>query len=156
MDCWWADSRRRIHEYRQMIVKPNQFETMGWTFPKPDERIERQALLSEARKLREKTGAPVVVTRGESGLLVSDPQWTEVPGVRVPGKIDSTGAGDSASAGMVASLCAGANLSEAAVVGNLVASVTIEQLATTGVARPEQLPARLERWQQQSEKDPTR
>ncbi len=147
---FWADSRRRIHDYRQVIIKPNQFETVGREFPMPDEEIELERLLPAARKLREQTGAPVVVTRGALGMLVSDPEWTEVPGVRVAGETDPTGAGDSASAGMVTSLCAGAELAEAAVVANLVASITIEQLATTGVARPDQLPERLKQWQQQS------
>jgi rfaE bifunctional protein kinase chain/domain len=146
---FWADSRRRIHDYRQVIIKPNQFEAVGREFPLPDEEIALEALLPSAQELREKAGAPVVITRGARGMLVSDPQWTEVPGVRVSGATDPTGAGDSVSAGMVTSLCAGAELAEAAVVANLVASITIEQLATTGVARPDQLPGRLERWQQQ-------
>lgn len=151
---FWADSRRRIHDFRQVIIKPNQFEVMSREFPMPGEEIELQALLAAARGLREKAGAPVVITRGALGMLVSDPQWTEVPGFQVTGETDPTGAGDSASAGMVTSLCAGADLAEAAVVANLVASVTIEQLATTGVARPDQLPGRLELWlQQQSNKE---
>ena len=39
----------------------------------------------------------------------------------------------------------------AAVVGALVASITVQQIATTGVARPEQLPERLELWRRQVE-----
>jgi rfaE bifunctional protein kinase chain/domain len=150
---FWADSRRRIHTYRQVIIKPNQFEAVGREFPLPDEEVALETLLPAAGRLRQKTGAPVVVTRGALGMLVSDPEWTQVPGVRITGETDPTGAGDSVSAGMVTSLCAGAELAEAAVVANLVASVTIEQLATTGVARPDQLPDRLDRWQQQSEKE---
>ena len=76
-------------------------------------------------------------------MLVSDPQPILVPGVRVEGPTDPTGAGDSATAGAVLALAAGAALPEAALVGNLVASITVEQLATTGTASPEQLPPRL-------------
>jgi sugar/nucleoside kinase (ribokinase family) len=79
-------------------------------------------------------------------MLVSDPVPTLVPGVRVEGPIDPTGAGDSATAGTVLALATGATLPEAAVVGNLVASITVQQLATTGVARPEELSARLALW----------
>ena len=50
---------------------------------------------------------------------------------------------------MVMALCAGAELPEAAIVSNLVASVTVQQLATTGVARPDQLPDQLALWQKQ-------
>jgi len=144
-----ADSRRRIHDFRQVIIKPNQFETVGREFPLPDEEVELESLLAAAQVLRQKVESPVVITRGSLGMLVSDPQWTQVPGVRVTGETDPTGAGDSASAGMITCLCAGAELAEAAVVANLVASITIQQLATTGVARPDQLPGQLEQWQQQ-------
>lgn len=41
---------------------------------------------------------------------------------------------------------AGAKLPEAALVGNLVASITVEQPATSGTARPDQLPQRLQMW----------
>ena len=71
--------------------------------------------------------------------------------MRVDGPIDTTGAGDSATAGAVLALASGATLAEAALVGNLVASITIQQLATTGTARPRQLPARLEMWQKTAE-----
>jgi sugar/nucleoside kinase (ribokinase family) len=84
-------------------------------------------------------------------MVVSDPQWTVVPGVPVHGPIDPTGAGDSASAGTVLALCAGADLPQAAIVGNLVASITVQQIATTGTARPDQLPPRLRRWHQHLE-----
>jgi sugar/nucleoside kinase (ribokinase family) len=84
-------------------------------------------------------------------MVVSDPEWTLVPGVRVADPIDPTGAGDSASAGAVLGLCAGAELPEAALLGNLVASITVQQIATTGVARPEQLVPRLRLWQQQQD-----
>jgi sugar/nucleoside kinase (ribokinase family) len=67
----------------------------------------------------------------------------------VEGPIDSTGAGDSATAGAVSALAAGATLPEAALVGNLVASITVQQLATTGTAQPEELVPRLAIWQAQ-------
>ena len=82
-------------------------------------------------------------------VTITDPEMTIVPGVRVEGPIDETGAGDSATAGAVLALASGATLPEAALIGNLVASITIQQLATTGTARPEQLPERLEMWQRQ-------
>ena len=82
-------------------------------------------------------------------MVVSDPAWTRIPGVRIEGEIDPTGAGDSATAGAVLALCTGATLPEAALIGNLVASITIQQIGTTGVARPDQLPGRLQMWQSQ-------
>ena len=82
-------------------------------------------------------------------MLVSDPELTRVPGVKLEGPIDSTGAGDSATAGTVSALAVGATLPEAALLGNLVASITVQQLATTGTASPRQLLPRLAMWQAQ-------
>ncbi len=149
---FWADSRRRIREFSQVIIKPNQFEAVGKSDPLPGEEVPPDALRKAAQQMREQTGAPVVVTRGAAGMLVSDPQWTLVPGVRVQGEIDPTGAGDSATAGAVLALCAGAELPEAALIGNLVASVTIQQIGTTGVAHADQLPAQLQQWHEQVQK----
>lgn len=145
---FWADSRRRIRQYRHVIIKPNQFEAVGHDFPKPGDEIPEADLLRAAERLRADSGVPVFITLGPKGMLASDP-WTRVPGVNLEGEIDPTGAGDSASAGAVLALCAGATPPEAAVVANLVASITVQQLGTTGVARPEQLPERLALWQRQ-------
>ncbi len=136
-----------------MTIKPNQFEAVAWESPPPDARVELAPLEAAMLALRAATGAPICVTRGAAGMLVSDPEPTLVPGVRVAGPIDTTGAGDSATAGAVAALAVGATLAEAALVGNLVASITIQQLATTGTARPEELPPRLALWREQQEKE---
>jgi sugar/nucleoside kinase (ribokinase family) len=46
--------------------------------------------------------------------------------------------------GLVAALCAGGTLAEAALVGNLAASLTIQQLGETGTATRAQILARFE------------
>lgn len=143
---FWADSRRRIRQFRGLIIKPNQFEAVGRENPLPGDHVELGELAEAVRRLRAQTGAPICATRGAEGMLVSDPAMTVVPGVRLEGPIDPTGAGDSATAGAVLALAAGAELPEAALVGNLVASITVEQLATTGTARPGQLSERLRMW----------
>lgn len=152
---FWADSRMRIRQFRGLAIKPNQFEAIGQENPPQGERVAPELLLAAMAALRRDAGAPVCITRGAAGMLVSDPEPIEVPGVRVEGPIDPTGAGDSATAGAVLALAAGANLPEAALIGNLVASITVEQLATTGTARPDQLPSRLEMWQSQRHNSPT-
>jgi bifunctional ADP-heptose synthase (sugar kinase/adenylyltransferase) len=146
---FWADSRKHVREFQNMIIKANQFEAVGHANPRPGELIDLNRMKLELPRLRAMTQAAVCVTLGERGLMVSDPVPTFVPAVRVDGPIDPTGAGDSVTAGMVLSLLSGATMPEAALVGNLVASLTVQQLATTGVARPEELPPRLEIWRQQ-------
>jgi sugar/nucleoside kinase (ribokinase family) len=143
---FWADSRCRIRRFRKVIIKPNQLEAVGITTQLPGQEINIERLCDAIGQLRRETGAPICVTRGAAGMLVSDPQPTLVPGVRLQGPTDPTGAGDSATAGAVLALAAGASLPEAALLGNLVASITVQQLATTGTASPEQLPPRLEMW----------
>lgn len=141
---FWADSRRRIREFRNVIIKPNEFEAVGNEDPRPGDTVDVEELRAAVSQLRANTGAPLFITRGDAGMFVSDPQWTAVPGVRLTGETDTTGAGDSATAGCVLALCAGASYVEAAVIGNLVASITVQQLATTGTARPDELPPRLQ------------
>jgi rfaE bifunctional protein kinase chain/domain len=146
---FFADSRRNIGLFNHITIKPNQFEVIAREYPLPGDEVTLEELRPALEQLRTRIEAPVCATRGELGMVVSDPQWTLVPGVRVEGPTDPTGAGDSASAGMTLALCAGAELPEAAVVANLVASITVGQLATTGVARPEQLATQLTRWHEQ-------
>ena len=145
---FWADSRRRIWDFRNVVTKPNQFEAARVENPLPDDRVDADQLTEAITVLRKETGASVFVTLGEKGMLVSDPEPTLVPGIRVEGPIDTTGAGDSATAGAVLALTSGATEAEAALVGNLVASITVQQLATTGTATPDQLLQRLDVWHQ--------
>lgn len=150
---FWVDSRRRIGEFRGVIIKPNQFEVIGRENPSPGDTVPLGDLAVAVRALCDRTGAPVFATRGEEGMVVSSPELTIVPGVRLEGPTDPTGAGDSATAGAVLALASGAEPAEAALVGNLVASITVEQLATTGTARPDELLPRLEMWRRQREAD---
>ena len=131
------------------ILKANQFEVAGRTNPQPGDTVPLAELKPALEQLQAANNAPVCATRGPEGMIVTDPEPTIVPGVQVDAPIDETGAGDSATAGGVLALSAGATLPEAALIGNLVASITIQHLATTGTANPEELPPRLDDWRRQ-------
>ncbi len=146
---FWVDSRRRINEFRGMTIKPNQFEAMGIDNPPPGQEVDIEELCRSVETLRAKTGAAIFATRGTEGMMVCDEEITLVPTVRVDGPTDPTGAGDSATSGAVLALAAGAQADEAALVGNLVASITVQQLATTGTASPAQVAERLQEWNKQ-------
>jgi len=75
-------------------------------------------------------------------VLFDETGATHLPAAKVDGPIDIVGAGDSTTAGIVSALCAGATHLEAGLIGNLVASITIQQIGTTGTATPEQIIAR--------------
>ena len=143
---FWADSRRYIRSFRNAIIKANQFEAVHRLNPKVGEIVSFEELKQVIPELRQRNQATVFVTCGERGILVSDPVLTLVPGITVTGSIDPTGAGDSASAGAVMALCSGAKPAEAALVANLVASVTVQQLGTTGTASPDQVRDALRFW----------
>lgn len=148
-----VDSRTHIHEFRKVIIKPNQFEAVGWAGPLPGDEVGEKELGEAMLRLRQINQAPVLVTCGPRGMMVSDPEPTLVRGVVLTGKLDITGAGDSSSAGAVLALSSGATLAEAALVGNLVASITIQQLATTGTATRDQVLERLEFWLEQGKEE---
>ena len=144
---FWADSRRFIRRFRNVIIKPNPFELLGIRNPPPGTHVDDGKLLTEARDHRETHHTPMVVTRGADGMWVSDPEWTHVPGVPIDGPIDPTGAGDCSTGGAITALSAGASLVEAAIIANLVASITVQQIGKTGTARPEQLEAARVAWE---------
>jgi rfaE bifunctional protein kinase chain/domain len=135
-----ADSRQLIGLFRQVMIKPNQFEAaraLGSTSRRPPA---LRTSVAQAQALSRRSGRPVFLTLGERGMLVAHGNEVEhVEACRVEGPIDPVGAGDSTSAALVASLSAGAKLPEAARLANLVASITIQQLGTTGTASPAQI-----------------
>jgi rfaE bifunctional protein kinase chain/domain len=133
-----ADSRAHIADFRGLTIKPNRREAaLGLGL---DDEAEAQHLAPMGRQLAERNGRPVFITLGAEGILACDADTaTHVAGVPVSGPIDIVGAGDSATAGIVSALCAGATLAEAALFGNLVASITIQQIGTTGTATPGQV-----------------
>jgi rfaE bifunctional protein kinase chain/domain len=130
-----ADSRERIGLFRGVCLKPNQRECglavgTGTDVPEMVMHLCRQA------------GAAVFCTRGENGILLASLEGdapTEVPGYPVAGPIDAVGAGDSTSAGIICALASGQPHATAAAFGNLVASITVQQIGTTGTATPGQV-----------------
>ncbi len=144
----WADSRGDISRFRNVIVKPNSFEACraaGVEF-RGEPTLEQAREAGE--RLADRAQAPaVIVTVGAQGVVVitRDEPPVHVPAVPVVGEIDIVGAGDSFTAGMALALAVpGTSFPEAAIIGNLVASITIQQIGTTGTASPEQLMQRLE------------
>lgn len=148
---FWADSRQRINLFENIIVKPNEREAVYAEFPGYQGELSDDVVYQAGWKLSSRTGKPVFVTRASRGILVFDKDARyEVRAVRVEEPTDPTGAGDSATAGAVLALAAGASLSEAALMANLVASVTVKCLGMTGTAEPQDLPAQLALWHAQS------
>jgi len=143
---FYADSRKCISRFRNMIVKCNNHELL--------KALEQLGLPSKnvtleqaARAFRDRTHQPVYVTMGEKGMmLLEENNAVHIPAFKVDGPVDIVGAGDSASSAIVSSLCAGASPEEAGIIGNLASSITIRKLGTTGTASTEELIDRLENY----------
>ncbi len=139
-----ADSRSHIGLFRNVTVKVNREEAIR-AASTDSGRKGANCPDAAIRYLLERTGQPVFITLGPEGILCAEGEATQhVPGIPVPGPIDIVGAGDSVSAGIVSALCAGASCVNAARVGVLVSSITIQQIGTTGAASPEQVLQRFE------------
>lgn len=126
-----ADSRERIAKFHNVCIKPNQTEFIN------------------AKDQFVHLNRHVFITRGAEGMEILEPLNLKepqssivVPAYPVQGPIDICGAGDSCSAGIACAMVSGANPTEAAAFGNLVASITIQQIGTTGTASPQQVRSR--------------
>lgn len=127
-----ADSREQIHHFKNVSLKPNACEWSGVAKGVMERVLEQ--------------GPTVFVTRGENGITVRNgTQAVDIPAYPVTGPVDICGAGDSCSAGIVSAVMAGLTPEHAAAFGNLIASITIQQIGTTGTANPEQV---RRRWQE--------
>jgi rfaE bifunctional protein kinase chain/domain len=138
----FIDSRAHVGKFPCGTLKPNLPECLRAVGLPAD--AGDTAARGAAVEISRRSGRPLFCTLGEKGMLVVRPQGdpVAVPGFPVSGPIDVVGAGDSATSGIVAALLSGATDLEAATVGNLVASITVQQIGTTGTASPAQVVAR--------------
>jgi len=143
-----VDSREFLGHFRGVILKANLSEAMraaGLSGSADEYAVDRAERCG--RILCKRAGRPVVITLGSEGIyLLERPEQAGVlvPAVPVQAPIDIVGAGDSVNAAVGAALCAGATLEEAGFLGNLVASVVIQQIGVTGTARPAQVLAQFQ------------
>jgi bifunctional ADP-heptose synthase (sugar kinase/adenylyltransferase) len=137
-----ADSREQIGLFRNVCVKPNTMELLKAT------RAAGNAKEQEGVRLAEQIRGTVFFTDGPNGIVVCrhavkiDHAMSRVPAFRVTGPIDICGAGDSTYAGIASAMVSGTTHEQAAAFGNLVASITIQQIGVTGTANPDQVRAR--------------
>ncbi len=155
----YADSRSNTYLFDNIIIKCNQHELLRAYGHNPgiitagDKEAEQEKvkpvydeaglIMKYGTMLSNKNGKPVFVTAGSRGMLLFDGDKTAaIPPAPAEGPFDICGAGDSATAGIISALCCGASCADAALLGNIVASITIQQLGTTGTASPAQVAAR--------------
>lgn len=130
---WYADSRGHIGKFRNVIIKCNHKEIAA-IFGEDPETVDPRRAAELARRLYLNNLRPVAVTLGERGCVVYDGQVHFVPAFSVSGPLDICGAGDAFNAGIVFALTLGADLANAAAVGNACSSSVIKQIGVTGTA----------------------
>ena len=139
----YADSRAYLNLYENILIKCNNHELLR-AFGHDSDRVpEEELILKYGTALSLRNKSPIFVTMGGKGQIVFEGEKaTEIPAVPAVGPFDFCGAGDATTSGIIAALCCGAGYRDAALLGNTVASITIQQLGTTGTASPEQVLAR--------------
>jgi len=127
-----VDSRKRLHLFRKVMLKPNRAEA--------EAACEQLFGNVDFRRLREHLGAgAVMVTHGPRGALVVEEgkeTWAKARAVENP--VDICGAGDSFAAGTALTMAVTGDPVAAACFGNLVASITVMKKGT-GTASPEEV-----------------
>ena len=136
-----AVSRERIGLFSDVLTNPNAAEAVAaaapgarWRGdPDPDWELDRELIESAGSELYRKNGQPVFLTLGNGGILAFHAQGpTLAPAIPAGGRVDTSGAGDAAIAGITTALCAGATVAEAAEVGSLAAGAAVRHAGPAG------------------------
>ena len=139
----YADSRAFIDKFRNMIIKCNNLEAVKLFSPGGETNADMDRVGECMVKLSEHSGRQVFISCGSNGVMTQgvggQPILIPAPVLPAGTEIDIVGAGDACTAGIVSALCCGAANEEAAFIGNLVASITIQIIGTTGTATRAQL-----------------
>ncbi len=126
-----VDTQKQIQRYQgAMLFTPNLPEAeqaVGYAITNPQIAQAGQDLLALTQAQQ------ILITRGEQGMSLFDRDGTEqyIPAFNRTDVFDVTGAGDTVVAGLTLGLTAGASFWEAAILGNLAASIVVQQFGTT-------------------------
>ncbi len=121
---------------RAMIITPNLLEAEAASGIK----IKDKESLKKAGKtiLRETQADHIIITRGKDGLSIfsKSGETKHIPAIQRE-VFDITGAGDTVIATLSLALASGANIKEAALLGNYAASVAVSKIGTQAVQKDE-------------------
>ena len=137
-----VDSRHNSGDFPSAILKLNDFtaESMVDNTTPNGVGVTRENAIKTAKTLCKKLKKTIFITRGINGcILVDEGVIKEIPSIKITGKIDTVGAGDSMLAGICIGLVSGQDAYNSACLGILAAAVTIQKLYQTGTVSPEEL-----------------
>lgn len=136
------DSRHHADKYHGGMLKMNSYEASKLCALKfkADALISDEIVKECGQKLYDKFQKPIFLTRGKLGCMVFfGGKSCAIPAIKVTGKIDIVGAGDSFLAGVSACTACGYDGKTAAIFGTMCSAVTVQKLFTTGTASPEEI-----------------
>jgi rfaE bifunctional protein kinase chain/domain len=136
----YSDSRHNTGLFNNVIIKCNHYEAIKAALPDFDGDPDEEVIIEAGKILLDKTSRSVFITHGKNGQLVFEKgKIYKVPAIKIRGPIDIVGAGDAATSGIVSALCCRSSIYEAALLGNIVSSITVQKIGTTGAATPEEV-----------------
>ncbi|MGL5082210.1 MAG: bifunctional heptose 7-phosphate kinase/heptose 1-phosphate adenyltransferase [Microcoleaceae cyanobacterium] len=129
-----VDTQKDLHRFQQATLFtpniPEAEQAVGYAI------TDEQTLNQAGQDLIQLTQASaMLITRGEEGMTLFEPGPAglisqDIPAFNRTDVFDVTGAGDTVVAALTLGLCSGASLWEAAVLGNLAASLVVRQFGT--------------------------
>jgi rfaE bifunctional protein kinase chain/domain len=140
-----VDAQKHLHRYQGATVftpnLPEAEQAIGYSLTRVfGDAVDSDLLLQGGQKLLQLTGARyTLITRGEEGmsLFERDGEVHHIPAFNRTDVFDVTGAGDTVVAALTLGLILGASAWEAAVLGNLAASIVVRQFGTTPTTQTE-------------------
>ncbi len=141
-----VDSRDNVHLYKNVMVKPNEFELgqlLGIEL-NPDK--DMQVIKDAAKRLEQTTNRPALVTIGDKGVVwCCDGKSTHVKAIPIEPPVDFVGAGDSFLAGFSLAYLLNHSIETTLEFANMVSAITIKKIGRTGVATPQEMRELLDR-----------
>lgn len=130
-----ADSRYNINYFKNMFLKPNESECAKSVGSPVNSSYE-----NNAKELAKRSGSTVIETLGEKGAIITDGSYLKfIPAVKIKGRTDICGAGDTFLSALTLAIGAGFNLMRCTEFAALCSAVTVQKIGQTGTASPEEI-----------------
>lgn len=136
-----VDSRYRIADYTDCILKPNEVEC--WRAVYGNEgylTAKKEDFEKAAAALAVQNRAKVLCTLGAQGSVFTDGiNLQRIPAVKIDGPVDICGAGDTFLSAFSSCLAGGAEPADAAFAASFAAAVTVQKIGMTGTANRDEI-----------------
>ncbi len=137
---FFADIRHGGHLIRGITLKINAEEAANILQKSIPDEGDLKGCEQIGLELADFTKGPVLMTRGEFGLIFIDQgRMTVEEGIKTEGAVDPVGAGDTVISAFSTAMSTGIAVQEAMHIANMAAAVTVKKLNQTGTASPEEI-----------------